>query len=82
VNKATADKYLRDKRGHIYWCLVDSEKVFDLTDRDALWYKMRQKEISENMVERIRKMYDGIKFCVKSDDNEVTDFVDQRKGVR
>jgi hypothetical protein len=33
VVKTTVDRYLRVKRGHIYWCLVDLEKAFDSVDR-------------------------------------------------
>jgi hypothetical protein len=50
VIKSTIDKYLRVNRGLIYWCLVDSEKVFDLTERKALWYKIRRRRVSDNMV--------------------------------
>jgi hypothetical protein len=48
----------------------------------ALWFKMRKKCVSDNMVERIKKMYDDTKFCVKFSGDEVTDFVEQRRGVR
>jgi hypothetical protein len=82
VIKTTVDRYLRVKRGHIYWCLVDLEKAFDPIDREALWFKMRKKGVSVNMVECIKKMYDDTKFCVKCGGNEVTDFVEQRRGVR
>jgi hypothetical protein len=59
------DKYLRFKRGHLYWCYVDFEKAFDSIHREALWYKLRRKGISDNMAKCIREMYDGIKFCMK-----------------
>jgi hypothetical protein len=44
VINATIDKYLNIKRGHIYWCMVDS------IDMEALWFKMRKRGASENMV--------------------------------
>jgi hypothetical protein len=47
-----------------------------------VWFKMRKKGVSDNMVECIKKMYDNTKFCVKCCGNEVTDFVEQRRGVR
>jgi hypothetical protein len=43
VIKTTVDRYLRVKRGCIYWCLVDLEKAFDSIDREALWFKIRGK---------------------------------------
>jgi hypothetical protein len=82
VIKTTVDTYLRVKRGHIYWCLVGLEKVFDSTDREALWFKTRKKGVSDNMVECIKKMYNDTKFCVKCGGDKVTDFVKERRGVR
>jgi hypothetical protein len=55
VIKTTVDRYLRVKRGRIYWCSVDLGKAFDLIDREALWFKMRKKGVSDNMVECIKK---------------------------
>jgi hypothetical protein len=34
------------------------------------------------MVKCIKEMYDGIKICVKCEDDEVTDFIEQKTGVR
>jgi hypothetical protein len=34
------------------------------------------------MVKCIREMYDGIKFCVKCGEDEMTDFIEQKRGVR
>jgi hypothetical protein len=82
VIKTTVYRYLRVKRGRIYWCLVDLEKAFDSTDREAFWFKMRMKCVSDNMVECIKKIYDDTKFCVKCGGDEVTDFVQQIRGVR
>jgi hypothetical protein len=50
VIKSTIDNYLKVKRGRIYWCMVGLEKAFDSIDREALWFKMRQKGVSEKMV--------------------------------
>jgi hypothetical protein len=43
---------------------------------------MRQKGIGEKMMKYIKKMHVGVKFGVKCGNNEITDFVDQRKRVR
>jgi hypothetical protein len=82
VIKTTVDRYLRVKRGRICWYLEDLEKAFDSIDREVLWFKMRNKSVSDNMVECIKKMYNDTKLCVKCSSNEVTDFVEQRRGVR
>jgi hypothetical protein len=34
------------------------------------------------MVNCIRQMYDGIRFCVKCGEDEVTDFIEEKRGVR
>jgi hypothetical protein len=47
---------------------VDFEKAFDSINREALWYKMRKTEVSENMVSNI--MYQDIKFCEKCGENQ------------
>jgi hypothetical protein len=60
---------------------VDLEKASDSIDREALWFKMRKKGVSDNMVECIKKMY-NTKFCVKCGGHEVTDFLEQRRGIR
>jgi hypothetical protein len=62
--------------------MVDLEKAFDSIDREALWFKMRKKGVSVNMVRCIKKLYEGIKFCVKCDGDNVTDFVEHRREVR
>jgi hypothetical protein len=36
VIKTTIDKYLRFKRGRLYWCFVDLEETFNSIDREAL----------------------------------------------
>jgi hypothetical protein len=81
VIKTTTKKYLNVKRGRIYWCMVDMEKASDSKDREALWFKMGKTGVSENMVKCIKKMYEGITFCVKCDDN-LANFVERRRGVR
>jgi hypothetical protein len=65
VIKTTVDKYLRGKRDGIYWCFVDFEKASDSVDGEALWFKMRRIGVSKNMVNCIRILYEGTKFCVK-----------------
>jgi hypothetical protein len=40
------------------------------------------KRVSERVVSYLSNMYEGIKFCVRRGENEVTNFVTQTKGVR
>jgi hypothetical protein len=64
--------------------MVDLEKVFDSIYREVMWFKMRKKVVSENMVRctSIKKMYEGIKFGVKCEGDNLTDLMEQRRGVR
>jgi hypothetical protein len=41
---------------------------------------MRRIGVSENMVNCIKIMYEGTKFCVKCGENEVTTFTPQTRG--
>jgi hypothetical protein len=59
-----------------------SRKAFDSIDRENLWYKLRRKGMSGKLVECIKSMYDGIKFCVKCGEGVMTDFIEQERGVR
>jgi hypothetical protein len=81
VIKITVDIFKSSKR-RIYWCFVDLEKAFDSIDREALWFKMRRKGVSDNIAKCIKKMYNGTIFCVKCGGDEVIDFVEQRRDVR
>jgi hypothetical protein len=56
----TTDKYFRFKRVCLYSCFADSKIGFDSILREALWYKLRKKEISDNMVKCIKEIYDQI----------------------
>jgi hypothetical protein len=81
VIQTTIERCLRFKRGHLYWFHVDFEKAFYSIQRGALWHKLRRKGIIDNMVKCIKEIYEGIKFCVKSEE-EVTDFIHQKGGIR
>jgi hypothetical protein len=76
------DKYLRVKRGKLYWCFVDFEKAFDSVNREVLWFKMRTKGVSGRTVSCLSNVCEGITFCVRCGNNEVTKFVTETKGVR
>jgi hypothetical protein len=82
IIRTTVDKYLRVKRGKLYWCFVDFEKAFDSINHEAVWFEMTKKGVSERVVSCLSNMHEGIKFCVRCVNNEVTNFVTQTKGVR
>jgi hypothetical protein len=82
IIRTTVDKYLRVKRGKLYWRFVDFEKAFDSINREVLQFKMRVKGVSERTVSCLSNMCERIKFRVRCGNNEVTKFVTQAKGVR
>jgi hypothetical protein len=47
-------------------------KTFDSTDKEAVRFKLRQKGMSDNMVECIKKIHNSTKVCVKLGGNKVT----------
>jgi hypothetical protein len=49
-------------------------KSFDSIDKEALWFKMRLKGASDNVIQRIKRMCNGAKLCVKCGGDEVTFF--------
>jgi hypothetical protein len=53
-----------------------------LTQFDKSCGLKKKKGVSDNMVECIMKMYDDTKLCMKCGGDEVTDFVEQRRGVK
>jgi hypothetical protein len=56
--------------------MVNLEKAFDSIHGEALCFKLRKKGVSENMVRCIKKMYEGIKFCVKFEGDNLTALVE------
>jgi hypothetical protein len=82
IIKTCVDKYLKVKRGKLYWCFVDFEKAFDCINREALWYKMRKTGVSGSMVSNIKKVYQNITICVKCGENHRSSCASQTKGLR
>lgn len=77
------EKYLKAKRGKIYWCFLDLEKAFDTVNRNKLWYKLRNKGISKLFVENLINIYENIKLCVRIDEmGNVSNNVEQPNGLR
>lgn len=60
---------------------MDFGKAFESVVREDLWFKMRIMTVSENIINRIRKLYEGTKFCVNYPDNKVANFALRTRGV-
>jgi hypothetical protein len=61
---------------------MDLEETFSSIGKEGLWIKMRQKGISDDMVECVKGIQNGTKFCEKCGDDEVKDFAKQGRGVQ
>jgi hypothetical protein len=51
-------------------------------NREALWFKMHKKVLSQGIEGCIKRMYEAPKFCVKWKRDEVTEPIPQETGVR
>ena len=66
---------------HTFCAFIDFKKAFDLVDRDALLYKLRNIGISGNFYYAIKSLYANAKSCVRVND-KVTTWFDVTSGVR
>ena len=65
----------------LYVAFVDFRKCFDSIPRPALWYKLLQKGVSQNFVRLLKGIYDRATFCVKIDQECVSETVPSLTGV-
>ena len=49
-----------------YWAFVDLEKAFDRVPRELIYWCLRRKGVSEEMVTVVKAMYDGSTTVVRS----------------
>ena len=66
---------------HTYCAFIDFKKAFDLVDRDALLYKLRNLGVTGNFYHTIKSLYTDAKSCIKINDR-TTDWFDVTSGVR
>ena len=73
---------IRNKLNAETFCaFIDFKKAFDLVNRDALLYKLRQNGVFGNFYQSIKALYEDGKSCVRVN-TEVTDWFDVTTGVR
>jgi hypothetical protein len=58
------------------------EKAIYSIPREVLWRKLRRKRTSVNIVKYNKDICYGTEFCVKREENYVTDFIEQRREMR
>lgn len=81
ILKCAIQKQLEIKQGKLYTFFVDFKAAFDNVNRQKLWKHLREKGISEDLIDRIEEMYQETKSRVKVNDKETEDFTTD-KGVR
>ena len=62
-------------QGHkLYCCFVDYRKAFDTVNRNFLWHKLIENNLSSRMVQSLKSMYQNVKTCIKVQNNYTTFF--------
>lgn len=64
----------------LYVCFIDFTKAFDFINRNALYYKLRERGVTDNMLGTIKSMFDSAK-CVVKWNNNLSGPIDSKYGV-
>ena len=70
----------RKKRIPLYVCFIDLTKAYDSVDRTLLWTVLARFRVPQNMNSVIRQFHDGMRACVRLDEQGVLKVV--RCGTR
>jgi hypothetical protein len=73
------EKFLEKKRG-LWMAFIDLEKAFDRVPREVLWWALRKLNVTEQLVEVIMLMYNGVRTAVKTAEGAGEEF-EVRVGV-
>ena len=80
--KSLANKYVTDKNGgKLYACFIDLRKAYDTINHDALFYKLRQQNINDNLLKLLNNIYRKSDCAVKIN-GALTNFFPCKKGLR
>lgn len=81
IAKHIIGKRLAKKRGKVFAFFIDLKAAFDKVDRGKLWKCLKDRGISEGLIDRIREVYKETKCVVKVGENTSKCFW-TTKGVR
>ncbi|VDL78169.1 unnamed protein product [Nippostrongylus brasiliensis] len=59
------EKY-REKRKACYLAFLDLKKAYDRLPREVLWRSLREREVSEHLIQIIRDMYSGSRATIRT----------------
>ena len=83
IMQTVSEKYLKKKRGKIYWCFIDLERAYDKVCRNKLWWVLRNKGVSAKFIGNLKGIYADISFRIRVNKfGETTDKFQQNVGVR
>ena len=64
----------RKKRIPLFPCFLDLTRVYDSVDRTLLWKVLTRFGVPLQMISVIRQFHDGIRACVRLDDEQCSDW--------
>ena len=71
------------KRGvSLFMCFIDLQKTYDTGDRTFLWQVLTRIGVPPQMIADIRQFHDGMRACVRPDDDVCSDWFDVEQGLR
>ena len=66
----------------LFMCFIDLQKAYDTVDRTLLWQVLTRIGVSPQMIAVIRQFLDGMKACVRPDDDVCSDWFEVEQGLR
>jgi hypothetical protein len=71
----------RNKNFPTYVAFIDFKKAFDRVPREALWYILSKKGISQRLLNLLKSMYDSSKYAVRLERNKISPQFSSNVGV-
>ena len=67
---------------NIYFCFIDYAKAFDCADHDKLWKILKEREIPDNLICRLRNLYAGQEQQMELDMEQHTGSKQEKEYVK
>ena len=72
----------RKARVSLFLCFIDLQKAYDSVDRTLLWQMLARFGRPPQMIEVIRQFHDGMRACVRGDDDRCSEWFEVAQGPR
>ena len=72
----------RKARVPLLLCFIDLQNAYDSVDRTLLWQVLARLGTPPQMIEVIRQFHDGMRACVRSDDDRCSEWFEVTQGLR